>query len=391
MLRRTLTTLLAVTGTTAVVAVPAVSPAASLAASDPAGAAPGPVRYVALGDSYSAASGVLPADPTSPLCVRSTRNYPHVIAARLGARLTDVTCGAAQTKDFATAQYPGIAPQVSALRRRTQLVTMTIGGNDDNTFIGAIAECGVAGLSTLGRGSPCRDRYGDSFAADIRQQTYPALKRSLRAVMGRAPHARVAILGYPWILPRTGGCFDKMPVATRRRAVPPRCRGHPQPRRTTRRRRHRRDVRQPGEGLGGPRRLPGRRACAGSSPCSRARTRSWSTPTPSARGTWPGARCGCSTWAERVAPDRTTAAGSAALAGLAVDQLTGDVEVAGVPGVLLDQVEQDPLELWRRGRVGEAPADGSGLGQVVRLDDRARTRARRLEQTCAARRGSPRA
>ena len=25
---------------------------------------------------------------------------------------------------------------------------------------------------------------------------------------------RVAILGYPWILPATGGCFPQMPVAT---------------------------------------------------------------------------------------------------------------------------------------------------------------------------------
>ena len=200
--RRTLATLLA--GTATVVAV---------AASTPSHAAARPLRYVALGDSYSAASGVLPPDPTSPLCARSTSNYPHVIAEKTGAQLTDVTCGAAETKDFSTSQYPGVAPQLDALRRHTQLVTMTIGGNDNNTFIGAIAECGAAGVSTLGQGSPCKDRYGDSFATDIRQKTYPALKRSLRAVMTRAPHARVAILGYPWILPRTEGCFDKMPVA----------------------------------------------------------------------------------------------------------------------------------------------------------------------------------
>ena len=31
--------------------------------------------------------------------------------------------------------------------------------------------------------------------------------------MSAAPHARIAILGYPWILPATGGCFDKMPIA----------------------------------------------------------------------------------------------------------------------------------------------------------------------------------
>jgi hypothetical protein len=186
---------------------------AQLSSAPAGGAEPRPLRYVALGDSYSAASGVLPPDPTSPLCARSTANYPHVIAAKTGAALTDVTCGAAETKDFRTSQYPGVAPQLDALRKNTGLVTMTIGGNDNNTFIGAIAECGVAGISTLGQGSPCRDTYGSSFRQDIRHKTYPALVKALRAVHRHAPEARVAILGYPWILPPTKGCFDKMPVA----------------------------------------------------------------------------------------------------------------------------------------------------------------------------------
>ena len=194
--------------------VAAAAVATVVAVNPPTQAAKGPLRYVALGDSYSAASGVLPPDPTSPLCARSTANYPHVIAGRIGARLTDVTCGGAETKDFAQSQYPGVAPQLDALGRRTQLVTMTIGGNDNNTFIGAIAECGLAGLSTLGQGSPCHDRYGSSFRDDILQKTYPALVKALKAVHRRAPRARVAILGYPWILPRTVGCFVKMPVAT---------------------------------------------------------------------------------------------------------------------------------------------------------------------------------
>ncbi len=186
---------------------------AVIAVHAPTEAAKGPLRYVALGDSYSAASGVLPPDPSSPLCARSTANYPHMIAGRIDARLTDVTCGAAETKDFAASQYPGVAPQLDALRPRTQLVTMTIGGNDNNTFIGAIAECGAAGLSTLGQGSPCRDQYGNQFRHDIRHTTYPALVKALKAVHRHAVHARVAILGYPWILPKTEGCFDKMPVA----------------------------------------------------------------------------------------------------------------------------------------------------------------------------------
>ena len=69
------------------------------------------LNYAALGDSYSAGSGVLPVNPTNLLCLRSTANYPHVIASRTGARLKDVTCGAAQTKDFTGSQYPGVAPR----------------------------------------------------------------------------------------------------------------------------------------------------------------------------------------------------------------------------------------------------------------------------------------
>ena len=189
--------------------------AALLALSLAAQAAASPLRYVALGDSYSAASGVLPPDLTAPpQCLRSIRNYPHVIAAATGAQLTDVTCGAAETKDFFEPQYFGVAPQLDAVEAGTELVTMTIGGNDSGVFINAILSCGSAGLLTLGQGSPCKDRYGSSFEDTIRNTTYPALVKALGAVRAKAPSARVAILGYPWIMPASGGCFDKMPVAT---------------------------------------------------------------------------------------------------------------------------------------------------------------------------------
>ncbi len=172
------------------------------------------LAYVALGDSYSAASGVLPPDPAAaPQCLRSTSNYPHVIAAATGAQLTDVTCGGADTGDFFEPQYDGVAPQLDALGPDTELVTMTIGGNDSGVFINSIVRCGEAGLSTLGRGSPCKDRYGSSFEDTIRTTTYPSLVNALRAVRAAAPDAEVAILGYPWIMPTSGGCFDRMPVA----------------------------------------------------------------------------------------------------------------------------------------------------------------------------------
>lgn len=190
----------------AVVAIAAVASQAAQAA---------PLNYVALGDSYSAASGVQPPDPSAPPeCIRSLLNYPHDIASKIGAQLTDVTCGAAETSDYFNPQYPNVAPQLNALSSQTQLVTMTIGGNDNNVFIDTIVDCGSAGLSTLGQGSPCKDRYGSSFDDTINNSTYPNLVNALKAVHAKAPNAKVAILGYPWIMPATGGCFPRMPVAT---------------------------------------------------------------------------------------------------------------------------------------------------------------------------------
>jgi lysophospholipase L1-like esterase len=128
-----------------------------------ASSATDPLRYVGLGDSYSAASGVLPPDPTAhPMCLRSTSNYPHLIAGAIGAQLTDVTCGGADTGDFFAPQYDGVPAQLDAVTADADLVTMTIGGNDSGVFINSLMRCGEAGLSTLGqaRAAPARTGTG---------------------------------------------------------------------------------------------------------------------------------------------------------------------------------------------------------------------------------------
>ena len=179
-----------------------------------ADAAPGALRYVNMGDSYSAGSGVLPlAAGSNPSCTRSQLNWGHDLAAAHGYQLTDVSCGGAQTKDYYSPQFPGVPPQLDALSRSTQLVTMTIGGNDSNVFVNSVAACGAAGARTAGQGSPCKDMYGDSFRTTIRASTYPNLLRALSAVRAKAPKARVAISGYLQILPPTTGCYPIMPVA----------------------------------------------------------------------------------------------------------------------------------------------------------------------------------
>lgn len=186
-------------------------------ATGPATADPSPVdrvEYVNLGDSFSAGSGVFPIAPrTNPICWQSSNNWAHDIASEHGYQLTDVSCGAAQTKDYFTAQMQGLAPQLDALSASTDLVTMTIGGNDSDTLANAAISCGALAVASLGQGSPCKAKYGSSFADTVRNTTYPALVNALSAVQAKAPNARVAIAGYLWLLPPTGGCFPLMPIA----------------------------------------------------------------------------------------------------------------------------------------------------------------------------------
>lgn len=167
-----------------------------------------------LGDSYSAASGVVPMVPgTNPLCSQSENNAAHLIARAGGFRLTDVSCGGAKTSDFFGAQYPGLQPQLAALGPNTKLVTLLIGGNDENVFGMTVAECVAMGATTGYTGHPCQDRYGSSIADTINTQTYPNLVNAYRAIRAHAPNATVAVINYPSILPNKAQACAGFPVA----------------------------------------------------------------------------------------------------------------------------------------------------------------------------------
>lgn len=171
------------------------------------------IDQVNLGDSYSAGTGVSPLAAGSPfLCQRSSRNFAQILTERQHYRLTDVSCAGADTADLANAQYDGVPAQFDAVTPDTDLVTMMIGGNDNDTYSGSIRACRDVASSDPS-GSPCRDRYGDSLEKPILTTTYPSLLTALRQVQQKAPHARVVIVGYPWILPATGGCYPTMRVA----------------------------------------------------------------------------------------------------------------------------------------------------------------------------------
>jgi lysophospholipase L1-like esterase len=178
--------------------------------------------YVAMGDSYSA-TGIAPLDPgpAGSECGRSDATYSHLIAAQLGVKsFRDVACGGADTSDYFHAQHADIPAQLLALKKRTQLITMTIGGNDGNLFSGLVTACAIASAAdrqTTGSisGAPCKAQYHGSYRKKVQQETYPNVLHALRSVRKRAPQATVAILGYPQILPEAGvpACYSRVPIS----------------------------------------------------------------------------------------------------------------------------------------------------------------------------------
>ncbi|MEU0270269.1 SGNH/GDSL hydrolase family protein [Streptomyces sp. NPDC006307] len=184
--------------------------AAALATTVGAGASPALAdeaavnRYVALGDSYASAAGV--PDQTDSTCARSSRNYPALVNAALApAAHKDVTCGGATTVHLTSSQHASVPPQLDALSADTDLVTLTVGGNDIG-FANIIVRCVSLGLFNMS-GSPCKTSYtwtGTDRLAQTINATAPKIAAAIEGIRQRAPQARILVTGYPAILPDDG-------------------------------------------------------------------------------------------------------------------------------------------------------------------------------------------
>jgi lysophospholipase L1-like esterase len=201
----------------AAVVIPAGAGAA--AATEGSAAQAGAPSYVALGDSY-AAGPLIPLQTGVPAgCQRSSRNYPSLVAETLGVpAFRDVTCSGATTEHLGGPQPVSLGvnpPQLDALTEDTELVTLTIGGNDIG-FAQIIQEC-ARRSPVQPTGAACRDFYhadGSDELADRIAATAPDVDAALAAIDERAPDARVLLVGYPAILPDTGpGCFPVVPFS----------------------------------------------------------------------------------------------------------------------------------------------------------------------------------
>jgi lysophospholipase L1-like esterase len=151
-------------------------------------------RYVALGSSFASGPG-LP----------SGSGYPHLVAARLGLDLHDVSRSGATTAHILRDSQAGKPPQIQALDGSEVLVTVTIAGND----VGMSMRTMIAGLPSWVRGLPgIRSRVAATFDPVAYESALDGVGASLREVARtireRSPQARVVFVDYLTVLPPTG-------------------------------------------------------------------------------------------------------------------------------------------------------------------------------------------
>lgn len=170
-------------------------------------------RYVAMGD--SAAAAPLVPDQASPVgCLKSTNDYPSVLARSIGAAsFTDATCSGARTEDLvsrsqSTRSGP-VPPQLDSVSADTELVTITIGGNDIDLPANAM-QCRRASLDD----PPCSPGFvvdGVDTISRAIDDDAGGWSDLVAAVRAKAPGARVIVVGYGTYV-RPEGCFPTQPI-----------------------------------------------------------------------------------------------------------------------------------------------------------------------------------
>lgn len=164
------------------------------------------VSYVALGDSFSSGEGVEPfeastARPGINTCHRSEKAYPRLLEQDPGTLFglggQFVACSGATT-DALTLVYNGQGPQLGKVTSETDLVTMTIGGN--NMPFSAFAKACVIGQFG------CEGNAQDEAMQGIVNNVIPQMESALGAVRDRLAYlynskATVLVLGYPQMIP----------------------------------------------------------------------------------------------------------------------------------------------------------------------------------------------
>lgn len=175
----------------------------------------GAAEYVALGSSFAAGPGVGEQDPDSPyLCLRSTENYPHLLAAKRNLQLRDMTCSGATTKHILSGGQFLLGPQIDALDANTKLVTVTIGGNDISYMANLYQwSCrnGIEKMPLLLKGL-C-SRKADNALDEKLAALVISMHKIAEVVHAHSPQAQLIFVDYTTVLPEAGNCPQRLAIA----------------------------------------------------------------------------------------------------------------------------------------------------------------------------------
>ncbi len=164
-------------------------------------------QYVALGSSFAAGPGVTELSPGSPItCGRSNDNYPHLLARKRQLSLVDVSCSGAITKHILE-DGPMLQPaQISAINAETELVTVTIGGNDVSYMANLMALGCDASTGSVERFlGACHVKTVEQVESDFAELP-SRLSKIATEIHARAPKVRLVFVNYFTVLPESGTC-----------------------------------------------------------------------------------------------------------------------------------------------------------------------------------------
>ncbi|WP_266849633.1 SGNH/GDSL hydrolase family protein [Streptomyces sp. NBC_00568] len=171
---------------------------------------------MALGDSYASGAGL--SGQTNATCLRSSGSYPVWLKKTYkisDANFKNVTCSGATTRSLWNDQGPA-HPQLNALSKNTDLVTVSIGGNDLG-FSTVLADCVLQAQLKGSTGSPCRTKYnagGQNLLEARIAKLAPRIGSMVVDIKRRSPAARVVVVGYPTLFPaKADRCGASVPLA----------------------------------------------------------------------------------------------------------------------------------------------------------------------------------
>ena len=158
-------------------------------------------NYVALGDSYSSGVGTN-SYTLSSSCLRGVYAYPYLVSQqRPNTSLNFVACSGATTTSL-------MASQIQAVNSSTNVVTVTIGGNDIG-FASLLTQC------TLGTCNTALANTNAALPGSLNSKldtVYTAIKNQA------APGAKVVVLGYPRVF-SSSGCLGTTGISSSERTA----------------------------------------------------------------------------------------------------------------------------------------------------------------------------